>query len=197
MKTILFDIGNVLLAFDFKPALAKITGPNASPNAFEQIIQAKDSFEAGKMEKANYIEWASNILDFSGNQQSFENAWTSIFTSIEPMWQLAAQLKQQGHRLILFSNTNCIHAPYCLDTYKGFDLFDGAVFSHELGEIKPNDNFYLRAIEMYQLTPEHTYYIDDLPANIQAGRKFGFTSFQYDSEEHESFLKEFRNHLPV
>jgi len=195
MKTVLFDIGNVLLSFDFKPALEAISGSNPSPNAFKQIIQQKDIFEAGKQDKNEYIEWVLNMLDSSASNEDFENAWTSIFTKIEPTWELARRLHQQGHRLILFSNTNCIHAPYCLKTYSEFSLFEGAVFSHEIGAIKPEDDFYIKAIEKYSIQPEETLYIDDLNANIEAGRKFGFTSFLYDHRDHEKFLLEFEKSI--
>ena len=188
INTTLFDIGNVLLAFDFAPALGSLKGPAAKQDAFELIMARKDIFEEGKEEKANYIDWASGLLDFRGSHQEFEQAWTSIFTPITPMWELAAELKKAGHRLILFSNTNCIHAPYCLENYPVFELFDGAVFSHEIGAIKPEAAFYERAIEKFSLIPEETQYFDDLPANIEAGKKFGFHSQLYEMKEHQQSL---------
>ncbi len=195
MKTVLFDIGNVLLAFDFHPALSTLEGPNARPDAVDLIMAQKDIFEAGKQEKAEYIQWASELLDFQGGHAAFERAWTSIFTPVQAMWDLARQLKAKGYRLILFSNTNSIHAPYCLSSYPDFSLFDGAVFSHEIGSIKPDPAFYKSAIKLYDLIPEQTFYIDDLEANIREGQNFGFTSFIYDLHNHEAFLSSFNRAL--
>ena len=43
-------------------------------------------------------------------------------------------------------------------------------------------------MDSWQLTPENTAYIDDLPANIAAGEKAGFHCHQYDPERHTHFL---------
>lgn len=191
MKTVLFDIGNVLLNFDFAPALQSLQGPHADTAAYEKIIEQKDIFEAGKQSKNEYIAWASHLLDFQGSANEFEQAWVSIFTINTPMWHLAKKLKSQQYRLILFSNTNCIHAPYCMDKYSDFALFDGAIFSHEIGAIKPQKKFYTTAVEVYQLERGKTFYIDDLEANINMGREYGFTSFLYNSNNHDAFLSTF------
>jgi HAD superfamily hydrolase (TIGR01509 family) len=195
MKTALFDIGNVLLAFDFTPALSSLLGSKAEPNALEKIMERKNDFESGKIDKAEYIPWASKLLDFSGEQKEFEAIWSSIFTPIQPMWKLARELKSAGYQLILFSNTNSIHAAFFLNEYAIFEIFDGAVFSHEIGAMKPNDAFYEKAIEKYKLSPHETIYFDDLEANIQAGIKFGFTSLIYDFNQHAAFLDTLEMHL--
>lgn len=194
--TYLFDIGNVLLSFDFAPALKSITGPNADPHAYDKIIEAKDLFEAGKMPISDYLSFAYPLLDFQGSDQEFTDAWVSIFTPILPTWELAKSLSEQGHRLILFSNTNPIHAPYCLENYEVFQYFDHAVFSHEIGAIKPQSEFFTRAFEQFDIIPSETIYIDDLPENIAAGESFGLRSFCYDHQRHEDLL-EWLNQQPA
>lgn len=186
--TYLFDIGNVLLAFDFTPALKSLKGASFDPEAINKIIARKDDFESGKIPVDEYIAWASELLDSRANQEEFKSAWNSIFTPITPTWELAAKLKAEGHRLILYSNTNAIHAPYCLETYPVFEHFDHAVFSHEIGAIKPQPEFFLRSFEQFNIIPEETIYIDDLPANIAAGESHGLRSFLYDKDNHASLL---------
>jgi putative hydrolase of the HAD superfamily len=188
MKTYLFDIGNVLLAFDFTPALSALLGPNHHPTALAQIIERKDEFEAGKIEVSDYIRWASQLLDFSGSEEEFKHVWRHIFTPIDGTWELAKQLKSDGHRLILYSNTNAIHAPHCIETYSIFEYFDHAVFSHEIGAIKPEDDFFLKSFEQFQIDPNETYYIDDLPANIEAGKKHGLSTHLYSANRHQDLL---------
>lgn len=188
MKTYLFDIGNVLLAFDFTPALSSLLGKNPAPSALAQIIERKDEFEAGKIDVSEYITWASELLDFQGSEEEFKHAWRHIFTPIEGTWDLAKELKSKGHRLILYSNTNAIHAPHCLETYDIFEYFDHAVFSHEIGAIKPEDAFFLSSFEKFQIDPTETYYIDDLPANIEAGKKHGLNTHLYSADRHQDLL---------
>ena len=80
------------------------------------------------------------------------------------MWQRVRQLTADGHRLILFSNINAIHAPWIYDEFPEFPLFDGAVFSFETGFVKPQPEIYQYAIDDHGLVPAETLYIDDLPA---------------------------------
>lgn len=188
MKTYLFDIGNVLLAFDFTPALSSLLGKNPSPTALAQIIERKDEFESGKIETTPYIQWASELLDFKGDEEQFKEAWRDIFTPITGTWELAKQLKSEGHRLMLYSNTNAIHAPFCLETYDIFEIFDHAVFSHEIGAIKPHSEFFTRSFEKFNIDPTQTYYIDDMPENIEAGKSHGLESFLYSANKHPALL---------
>ncbi len=185
--TYLFDIGNVLLAFDFQPALQSLMGPNADPDALTKIIEKKDAFEAGQLSTEDYLKFVGPLLDYSGTDQHFYDTWNSIFTPVSATKKLAQELKDQGHRLILFSNINPIHAKN-LDNYPIFKIFDAAVFSHEIQAIKPQPEFFTRAIEQFDIIPEETVYIDDMPENIAAGIAHGFQSFCYDYNNHDALL---------
>ncbi len=186
--TYLFDIGNVLLAFDFEPALNSLKGKNADPQAIDKIIAAKDPFEAGETTIDEYLFLIRRLLDFQGSDPELFAAWNSIFTEIPETFKLARKLKEKGHRLILFSNTNAIHAPYCVKEHQLLELFDHAVFSYEIGAIKPADAFFTRSFEKFNITPEETIYIDDLPENIAAGDRHGLRSFCYDYNKHHDLL---------
>ncbi len=179
----------MLLAFDFIPPLSTLLGENPQPDALAQIIARKDEFESGKIETTPYIQWASELLDFHGEEEAFKAAWRDIFTPIEGTWELTKKLKADGHRLILYSNINAIHAPHCLETYNIFKHFDHAVFSHEIGAIKPQPEFFTRSFEKFNIEPSQTYYIDDMPKNIEAGKAHGLASFQYSPDKHNELLE--------
>lgn len=192
--TFLFDIGNVLLSFDFLPALNSLKGKNPQPNAVEKLIAAKDDFESGETPLEDYVVFCRELLDFKGSDAQLFAAWNSIFTAIPETFLLAENLKSQGHRLILFSNINPIHAPYCLEKHKLLERFDHAVFSYEIGAIKPHDEFFTRAFEKYEIVPDETIYIDDLPDNIETGKRHGLRSFCYDYRRHDDLLKWLETH---
>lgn len=186
--TYLFDIGNVLLTFDFTPALTGLVGPNPKPDALQQIITRKDHFEAGQMPIEEYITWASELLDFKGDHDDFAHAWNHIFTPVEGTWKLVEKLAAEGHRLILYSNTNPIHAPFITKQYPIFNHFHHAVFSHEIQAIKPDPDFFTRSFEKFDIDPTDTIYIDDMPENIDAGKKHGLQSFLYNHQDHQALL---------
>lgn len=197
MADFLFDIGNVLLAFDFEPSMKSLV-PSNHPNPaqlVDQLLAKKNDFESGKISVSDYTKWALHTLESSASEKEFHSAWQNIFTPNFPMWEVVQQLHSQGHRLILFSNINGIHAPWIFEQHSSFSLFHGAVLSHEVGSIKPEASIYEYAIREYGLTPERTYYIDDLPANIRTGKELGFLTHQYRLDDHAAFEAWLSKHL--
>lgn len=187
--TFLFDIGKVLLDFHFEPSLAKLLPPG-TPNPEDRLadlIEKKDDFEAGRISKEDYIPWAIGRLGSEVSEEEFCGAWQNIFKPVDAMWRVVESLAAGGHRLILFSNTNGIHCPWIFENYDIFRHFPEAILSYETGSIKPEGAIYDYAIEKHRLIPEETRYIDDLPANIAAGRSYGFRSWQYDLHDHPAF----------
>ncbi len=186
---ILFDIGNVLLAFDFEKSLRTILPgkTTAIKSALAPLLEKKDSFEAGKISADDYTKWALSSLGSAATPAQFHAAWRNIFTPNLPMWATAARLHKAGHRLVLFSNINSLHAPWIYEEFPQFDLFNHAVLSFEVGAIKPQPEIYHHAINTYDLVPENPLYIDDLAVNILAGTKHGFRAHQYQIGQHAAF----------
>lgn len=187
--TLLFDIGRVLLDFDFEPSLSRLVAAGtADPAArVRRLLERKDEFEAGRVAVETYIDWALEILGSDATPAQFRQAWQQIFTPNEPMWRCVRMLAGEGHRLILFSNINGIHWPWITTNFPEFSRFDGAVVSFEIGSIKPQPQIYQYAIDTYQLVPTETLYIDDLAQNIFTGQRFGFRCWQYDLNKHADF----------
>lgn len=187
--TFLYDIGRVLLDFDFESSLSKLFPPGTTDaeKRLERLLARKDEFESGAIHVDEYIDWALETLGSPATPDEFRHFWQRIFTPNEPMWQRVRQLHSSGHRLILFSNTNAIHCPWVFDFYPEFSLFHDAVLSFETGFIKPQPGIYQFAIDTHSLVPSETLYIDDLPDNIATGREFGFQCHQYDLKNHAAF----------
>jgi len=186
--TYLFDIGNVLLSFDFEPALHSLMGEKSAPDAYDKLMVEKDVFESGLMTAEDYILFARKLLDYSGSDSNFIETWNSIFTKIPATFELAKTLKKQGHRLILFSNISPIHARHCLEEYQLMEIFDEAVLSYQVNAIKPHNDFFRRAFKKFKIIPEETIYIDDLAENIATGIEHGLKSFCYDYRKHHELL---------
>ncbi len=187
--TFLFDIGRVLLDFDFETSMSRLFPDGVSDPAerMNLLIERKDEFETGKIDVPTFTQWALDTLQSPATHEQFTTAWQKIFTPNEPMWACVRKLAADGHRLILFSNTNAIHCPWIFEEYPEFSLFHEAVLSFDTGFIKPQPGIYQHAIDTHGLDPSETLYIDDLPPNIATGREFGFRSWEYDLRNHAAF----------
>lgn len=197
MADLLFDIGKVLLDFDFQSSLSKLLpADHADPaSSMAKLLDRKDEFETGRIPLGDYTAWAIETLGTNATPEEFHHAWRNIFTPNLPMWQTARRLAATGHRLILFSNTNSIHCPWIFAAFPEFSLFHGSILSYEVDSIKPHPEIYHHAIDKYHLIPENTLYIDDLPANIATGNQFGFRTHQYDLTNHQAFEHWLSKHL--
>ena len=185
----LFDIGRVLLDFDFETSMRRIL-KDETDDSYERLIRSIDlrnDLEKGIIGPSEFINQAIEVIDPSISFHEFETAWRNIFTPIPAMWEVVNNLKSDGHRLILFSNTNAIHCPWVFAEFPQFSQFDGAVLSYEVGSMKPDAPIYEHAIREFDLDPAHTLYIDDLPDNIATGQRFGFRCHQYDFRNHPAF----------
>lgn len=193
----LFDIGRVLLDFDFESSLRRLLPDDCTdPHArLARLLGKKDEFEAGRIPPEEYIPWALGVMESPASHDEFRHAWCDIFTPNTPMWECVKQLAADDHRLILFSNTNAIHCPWIFEGYDIFSRFHGGVLSFEVGEIKPHDAIYQHAIDAWGLDPRETLYIDDLPENIATGERFGFRCHTYDARRHDAFLSWLSTHI--
>ncbi len=191
-KAALVDIGNVILHIDFESSLCKLVPEElADPEGrVRSLLEKKDDFEAGQLSDEDFVEWASNKLQFSGQPDEFVAAWNDIFTPNLPMWETLRELKSRGYELILFSNTNQMHADYFLKEFSEvFDLFDGHVFSHQVGAAKPDPVIYHHAFEKFGLIPEDTLYFDDLPENVTTGLQLNLKAWRYAAKNHEALTR--------
>lgn len=188
-NTFLFDIGQVLLSFDFETSLTKLV-PTEIRNPLacvHRVLERKDALEKGEINPVAFAQWALKILYSEATVEQFYLSWQQIFSPNEAMWDCVRSLAQKNHTLILISNINAIHCPWIFARYPEFALFRHQVLSFEIGMLKPNPAIYRYAIDTFRLKPENTIYVDDQYQNIAMGKSMGFLCWQYDSKQHLAF----------
>jgi len=188
-KTFLFDIGRVLLDFDFESSLIRLIpkGIDKPDERIKQVLQYKDALECGQTSPVYFADLALRVLESEATTEQFYQAWRQIFTVNELMWHCVRKLANNNHSLILISNINAIHCPWIFTTYPEFSYFEHKILSFEVGTLKPEPAIYQYAINQYQLNPAETIYIDDQLQNIATGQEFGFQCWQYNLNQHEAF----------
>ena len=189
MKTLLLDIGNVLMGFDFNRArdryLPKSPGQTDPIQALEPL---RHRFEMGEIGPDHFVSKGMECLDFQGTAQEFQNIWEEIFTPIPSMWNLIHQARH-SYRLFLLSNTNEIHRSYLFRCFPAFADFQGGVYSDRAGALKPDPAIFKRAIDELSLVATETLFVDDLPENVRAAASLGFKAVCYKAHKHPEFLE--------
>jgi len=184
IKNILCDIGNVLLLFDFQHAVRALNHrKDIGPEMAEDIIiRHRDPMEIGETTAEQFLDDIIRDLDFTGTREEARALYADIFTPNAPMWARIRRWREEGRHLVLFSNISPIHAEHIDERYPDFSLFHEAIYSFRSRDLKPGPGMYRDAIRDHHLLPTETFYLDDRPENIAAGRAFGFHSHLYDAQ---------------
>lgn len=195
IRAFLFDIGNVLVRFDFSRALravAALSDVADEAQALQRIDAVKLDYEDGRLSRADFLQQAFNILGYRGTEAQFIAAWQGIFWENEPMTALVRQLHGK-FPLFLLSNTNDMHVEGLFRDFPVFQHFTSATYSHEAGASKPHRPIYEIASRTHGLEPRTTFFIDDLAANIATARDLGFHAHHYHHERHDELLGALRS----
>jgi FMN phosphatase YigB (HAD superfamily) len=187
IRTIIFDLGKVIVPFDFNRAYRQMEACCGTP-ASEIPLKLVDTglyrrFESGLIQPHEFVDEITAHLGISIGYKNFCNIWTSIFfpetlISDEFMAQLA-----QCYRLVLLSNTNVIHFEMVRAGYPILRHFQAFVLSYEVGIMKPAAGIYHKAIEAAQCKPEECFFIDDILENVEAAQAVGIDAVQFLSVE--------------
>lgn len=184
-KAILFDLGRVLIDFDFRRGYQALAG--LCPYAAEEIPRRLagtglvERFETGLVEPRDFVDQMCRILELKVDYEQFRGIWSSIFTDILIPESMLEGLGRR-YRLVLVSNTNALHVEMIRETY-GHLLrhFDGLVLSYEVRAMKPMPEIFQAAVDCAGCRPEECFYTDDIAAYIDAARRMGIDAVAFES----------------
>lgn len=193
---LLFDIGNVLVRFDFTVAAQRFASMSAA--SAEQVLALlspfKDELESGRISDEDFVTQSMERIGFRGTREDFARIWGDIFTPNAPMISAVGRLAAE-HPLYLLSNTSGLHKDWLFANFEVFRQFTGGIYSHEAGCMKPHEPIFQSAIETFELDPRRTLYIDDLADNIAAGQRLGFVCHHYHPDRHDAFEADLQDWL--
>ena len=187
IKTVIFDLGKVLIPFDFSRgyrAMEKLCDYPAAE--IPKRIAATDlvhRFETGLIEPRDFVEQLSRMLELRVTYEEFCGIWSSVFLpdTLVPESLLAGIGRR--HRLLVLSNTNAIHFAMVREAYPILRHFDDFVLSYEVKAMKPEPAIYREAIARAECRPEECFYTDDIAAYVEGARRHGIDAVQFQSCE--------------
>jgi HAD superfamily hydrolase (TIGR01509 family) len=170
---VVFDLGKVLVDFDYSIAAQKIAARSTKQlpdlRHFLGSSPVLARFESGLLTRQQFFGEIQQITGFIGNVNEFSGDFADIFLSIPPMIELHAELRQKGYLNYIFSNTNDIAIEHIRRNFPFFNNFDGYIFSYEVGAMKPEVKIYEAMEKMSGKRGAEIIYIDDRPENVEAG----------------------------
>jgi putative hydrolase of the HAD superfamily len=185
-KAIIFDLGRVLVHFDFQRGYRALEGLCSYPAAeipgriFPTGLVQR--FETGLTEPRDFYAQFSEQLGLTVDYARFCEIWSSIFTEALLPESLLEWLAAR-YRLVLLSNTNPIHFEMIRATFPHLRHFHHLVLSYEVKAMKPQPEIFRAAIDAALCRPEECFFTDDIPEYVEAARRMGIDAVQFESRE--------------
>ena len=177
IKNIIFDMGNVLLQYD--PGVC-----------LHHFVEQEEDRALIRRELFEGTEWVEGDLGHITDEERFDGVsrrvperlhgelkacteqWHMCMRPVAGAKEFCGYAKEQGYRLFVLSNASSSFYQY-FQRFAPLDYFDGIVVSCDIHMIKPDVRIYQYLLDKYQLTPEESFFIDDMPENVAGAQKAG------------------------
>lgn len=184
-KAVVFDLGKVLLDFDFQIFARRLAGEAevGSGEVMERIVNSDvlRDYEYGRTTSADFYKAVADLTGYRGDYPSFEACFGDIFTEIPEMIALNRALRVAGIPTFIFSNTNDIAVRLVRAQYPFFGEFKGYVLSHEHGFMKPDEPLYEVVEKVTKASGSDLVFMDDKEENIAAARARGWHGIVHEN----------------
>lgn len=187
IKNVVFDIGMVLITFDWdkyvhklfndevtEKAVTDATWRNPDWNELDKGVLSTEEvcrlFEKAGKGYEEQVRLAFYRMGECPGQQPYAIPWIK-------------ELKAQGLNVYYLSNYSYHLMDLCPEALSFREYMDGGVFSCEEKLTKPDVKIYEKLCKKYGLIPSECLFTDDLAANIEGAKKAGFNGVQFESYE--------------
>lgn len=186
IKTVIFDIGNVLMEFSWWPYVRSLFDEDTArviTDAFwktgywEEFDRGELSYEeiVKLMEEAapEYVKEIHLTLERVGEcmrKHDYAIPWIK-------------QLKEMGYQVVFLSNYSEFLMKLKPEVLDFLPHMDGGVFSCHVKLIKPDPAIYQVLCDKCNLVPEESLFVDDNAANIESAKAFGLHAIRFEGYE--------------
>lgn len=180
VRFVYFDLGRVLLFFDWKRARLRIAEESPlSPEEIDRSFRANvpwTEFELGRIDESDFFDLAQRAVSFQGSRAALKSAFCEIFTPMTENITLAREIAAERPGAVgLLSNTNSSHIAAVAEAFPDvLAPFALRLYSFELGLRKPDPAIYRAAAEAACTAAGNILFLDDLEENTRAAEEAGW-----------------------
>lgn len=197
IKNIVFDVGNVLIEFDWNSYLKSFGFSTETYSAIKRVtfpsVQWRER-DRGVLTEEEYNQVFYSVApQYKKELQKVLQKETQALRVYEYSKKWIQELQGKGYKTYLLSN---ISRNLCRGFYEQLDIIpqmDGVIFSCEVHALKPELEIYRILLDTYKLKPEECIFFDDLPENVEAANRLGIEGIVFKGYEAAiEQLKEYR-----
>ena len=186
IKNIVFDMGNVVIRFDPDAFIERFGVSGEDKKTL--LLEIFRSPEWVMMDRGRLTdEQCADVLcprvpeHLRDVARKLIALWDRPIIEIEGIYPLIEELKGLGYSIYLFSNASCRQPDYW-QRVPAAKFFDGTLISYSVKLVKPMPEIYEKFFETFGLRREECFFIDDSPANIEAGLYVGMPGVVFHND---------------
>lgn len=187
VRAVVFDLGKVLLDFDYRIAIQQLVPrTRLSIDELNRLINQSTllhDYETGSLKTPEFFRQVQAASGFDGDLTEFAAMFANIFTPIEPMVALHAELRLRRIPTFILSNTNDLAIQHIRARFPFFQRFDGYVLSYEHGSMKPAPPLYEITERLAGARGSELFYVDDRPENVVTALERGWLGVVHETPE--------------
>lgn len=198
IRTVIFDLGGVLLDLDMNACFENMRGLGLDMNAITKSASPQEGqgaviceglsasgalhqYQVGKISTIDFITLIQTNCRPGTTYQEALDAWNSCLLTI-PQYKLdyIKELKEKGYNVHLLSNTNDAHWKYISEQCFPVDpanYFDRLFLSQEMQLAKPNAEIFKEVLRQLAVPADECLFIDDSSENCKAAERLGIRSY--------------------
>ena len=189
IRNLIFDLGGVIVTIDQPEAVRRFASlglPDAE-KALDPYTQSGifGDLEAGKITDEEFRVAFSQLVGRDVSWEECKYGWLGYRKELPRRnVEILKQLRKEGYRLILLSNTNSYMMSWAEspdfdgEGHALSDYFDATYKSFEVKLMKPDERFFQHVMQQEQILPSETLFVDDGAHNVAAAERLGIHTFQ-------------------
>ena len=187
IKNILFDMGSVLVRFEPTEFIAKLRlGPDDAEALRREVFRSADwvRLDRGVISQQQMIDAACARLPARLHPYVADLVlhWDAERPEVPGMYELVRELSENGYVLCLLTNASIRHKEY----WPGFRFApyfgERIMLSAQWKLMKPEREFYEKAIELLGFDPAESVFIDDQPVNVEGAEGCGIPGIVFHND---------------
>lgn len=188
IKTIIFDIGNVLAGFEWREHFRRF---GYSEEILERMAQATIGsglwieYDRGALTDEEVLQ--AFVDNDPGIEKELREALGSLrgmLTKYDYAIPWVQELKKKGYQVLVLSNFSKKAYEECSEVLGFLEYVDGGILSFRDKVIKPDPQIYQLLIDRYHLIPEECVFMDDMERNLRAAEEFGIHTIHFTDREY-------------
>lgn len=198
IKNIVFDIGNVLVEFGWKPYFDKF---NLTPEEFERLVNATVKSNVWNEMDRGAVSEEEILNAYIANDPGIEDIIRAIYADFHDMLKQydytkgwIKSLQAEGFKVYCLSNMSHKSVRENADALDFIPLTDGTILSCDYNIIKPEKAIYDLLFDKFNLIPSECVFIDDVKRNIDKAKELGMYGIVFESRAQvEEEIKRLKN----